>query len=98
MLRFVTILVIALGAILPLSGASAVRAADVPVAPGTFAAALAAATPGSVLVLAPGRYDRFALRGLAGAPGQPVTLRAADPADPPRIAAMDLRNPRHIVL
>src|SRR5687768_18544644 len=45
--------------------------------------ALAGAKPGTTVVLAPGKYGTIRLAGVRGAEKQPVTLRAADPKQPP---------------
>lgn len=74
-------------------------AAPVDVAgPEALATALRKAAPGTVLRLAPGAYGRLAMKGSGGTPGAPVTLTAADPADPPRFDRMDLREVAHLVL
>ncbi|MFN4157371.1 MAG: nitrous oxide reductase family maturation protein NosD [Gemmobacter sp.] len=67
-------------------------------APGTLAAVLSDAAPGSVILLDPGDYGALAARALGGRPGAPLTLRAADSARPPRFAVMDLRDARHLIL
>ncbi len=47
--------------------------------------ALAAATPGTTIRVAPGAYEGgFSARGLRGEPGRPIVLAAADPDRPPR--------------
>ena len=48
-----------------------------------LAAALRAAKPGTTILVAPGRYGSLSAAGVAGAPGAPVRVRAADRADPP---------------
>lgn len=70
---------------------------DIP-GPEALATALAAATPGTVLRLAPGDYGGLGFRRGGGAAGAPVTLAAADPARPPRFDRMDLREVAHLVL
>lgn len=74
-------------------------AAPVDVAgPEALATALRKAAPGTVLRLAPGAYGTLAMKGGGGSPGAPVTLTAADPADPPSFDRMDLREVAHLVL
>jgi hypothetical protein len=53
--------------------------ADTSVTPSTFAAALKAAMPGDVLVLADGAYAPLKATGPSGTPESPITLRAATP-------------------
>jgi len=45
--------------------------------------ALAAASPGTVILVAPGEYEGFLAAGVHGAPGKPVVLRAATADDRP---------------
>jgi Right handed beta helix region len=45
--------------------------------------ALAEAKPGATILLAPGSYGTIRASGVRGAEKQPVTLRAADPKQPP---------------
>jgi hypothetical protein len=56
--------------------AAAAGAATKAVMPSTFAAALAAAAPGDVLVLAAGSYPSFTVQR-SGAAGQPIVIRGA---------------------
>ena len=67
-------------------------------APAALAGALRQVRPGTTLLLPPGDYGPLAARGLGGAPGRPLTLRAADPADPPVFTGLDLQEPAHLVL
>ncbi|MFN4128282.1 MAG: right-handed parallel beta-helix repeat-containing protein [Paracoccaceae bacterium] len=68
-------------------------------APGDdLAAAIAAAAPGDTLELQGGDYGTLTVKRAGGQPGQPVTLRSADPADPARLSGMDLREMTHLVL
>lgn len=64
-------------------------------------AALRAAPGGSVLTLPGGDYGALRI-GADSAPGatagQPITLRAADPADPPRVSELVLRGAAHLRL
>lgn len=66
--------------------------------PDMLAKALAVASAGTVLRLAPGDYGSLNLRGMQGAPDAPVTLVAADPARPPRFEQMAVREVAHLVL
>src|SRR5436190_1738029 len=68
---------------------AATAAAQAPVRVATTAAlrgALAAAKPGTVIAIASGDYDGFAIAGVAGSAGRPVVVRAEVPASPPRFA------------
>ena len=85
-------------AALALATPAVARGAGVRVGPEGLAAALAEARPGSVLLLEPGDYAGLSLRDRGGAPGTPVTIRAADPAVPPRLARLRLRDASHLVL
>lgn len=76
------------------AGADPVFAAS----PDNLKAILARAPPGSVILLAPGDYETLAGRALGGRPDAPLTLRAANPARPPRFGGMDLRDAQHLVL
>lgn len=60
-------------------------------------AALNAAQPGDVLVLAPGNYGSVQVRNVSGAPGQPITLRSADPENPAVLGQLQVRNSAHMV-
>ncbi len=60
--------------------------------------ALAHPAPGAVLSLGPGDYGDLVLQDFGGTPGAPVTLRAADPAQPARFSGLDLRQAHHLVL
>lgn len=55
-------------------------ATTVPVTPATFESALAAATPGQVILLGPGTYPSFTVRD-DGEPGAPVVVRGEAAAD-----------------
>lgn len=64
------------------SGAQETRVGDV----AGLRRAIAAAKPGSRILLAPGEYPGgISLRGLHGQPGRPIVIGGADPANPPRI-------------
>ncbi len=82
----------------------AASAAEVRVAtPGEFRAAVAAAVPGTRIVLAPGEYGGgFQFRQLRGKPGRPIVIAAADPARPPIFSGgntgLQLSNPAHVEL
>jgi hypothetical protein len=84
----------------PLRGAdpSAVTVSDAPGA----SRALAQAKPGATILLAPGRYGRIRASAVTGTEKQPVTLRAADPKQPPVFGnvpvAMHLSTCSHLVL
>lgn len=65
--------------------------------------AVAAARPGSRILMAPGLYPGgFFFSGLRGEPGLPVVIAALDPADPPVIQGsgngMQLSDPAHLEL
>lgn len=83
---------------------SRVFAADVAVRDDDgFRAAVAAATPGTRILLAPGQYrggHHFAK--LHGAPGQPIVIAAADPKQPPVFSGgavgIHLSRPTHVEL
>lgn len=72
---------------LSLAGVMPARAADVRVQDvDGLRAALAAAKPGTRVLLAPGDYPGgLFFRDLHGAPGRPIVIGAADPAHPPRL-------------
>ncbi len=66
-------------------------------------AAVAAAAPGTRILLAPGHYGGgFHFPNLRGAPNRPIVLAAADPARPPVFGDADvglhLSNPAHVEL
>lgn len=84
-------------ALLSLARRAAAAAVDV-AGPEDLAAALRQAAPGSRLRLAPGEYGALAMKGLGSRSGAPVTLAAADPGRPPRLARMDLREASNLVL
>ena len=66
--------------------AAAARAQEIRVETiGELRTALAAAKPGSVVLLAAGDHEGFSAAGIAGTAGKPIVLRAADAAAPPRI-------------
>ena len=60
--------------------------------------ALAAAGPGSVLVLAPGDYGSLILKDLGGTALAPITLRSADPAAPAVFATLEMDGSHDLVL
>jgi Right handed beta helix region len=66
--------------------------------PTALAQALGKARAGTTLLLSPGDYGALDVRGLAGSAGNPVLLRAADPANPPRFSGMDLRGVAHVTI
>ena len=66
--------------------------------PDALAAALDAATAGSVLALAAGDYGALVLKEKGGDAGAPITLRSADPTAPAIFSSMDLRGVNHLVL
>lgn len=71
--------------------------------PASFRAAIAAARPGTRLLLAAGTYGGgFHFSQLRGAPGQPIIIAAADPKNPPIFSdaktGLHLSNPAHIEL
>jgi hypothetical protein len=61
--------------------------------------ALAAATPGQRVLLAPGEYQGFTAAGLRGAPGAPIVVRSADPTRPARfVGGVHLSRVAHVEL
>ncbi|HEX5052038.1 MAG TPA: right-handed parallel beta-helix repeat-containing protein [Planctomycetota bacterium] len=61
--------------------------------------ALAAATPGTEIAVAPGDYDGFAARDVRGTAGAPVVVRAEDAARPPRLrGCLHLSDVAHLTL
>lgn len=93
-------LLLLLGIILGVSG----WAADVPVAtPAELRAAVAAARPGTKILLAGGTYaGGFLFANLRGEPERPIVLAAADPKNPPLFAdaktGLHLTNPAWVEL
>ena len=81
---FVFLTAIAAASLLPLVSA---HAADVSVStPNELRRAIAQATPGARILLAPGEYaGGMYFANVRGAPDQPIVIAAADPARPPRI-------------
>ena len=87
------------------AGIGALRA-EAPVTvdtPATLRSALAAAKPGTVIRLAPGRYEGgFYARGLKGAEGRPIVIEAAEAKSPPVLtggdAGLHLASPVHVEL
>lgn len=71
--------------------------------PTALRSALAAAKPGTVIRLAPGRYEGgFYARALKGAEGRPIVIEAADAKSPPVLtggdAGLHLASPAHVEL
>ena len=64
----------------------------------SLTAELAAAGPGTVIELPGGDYGTLALKGGGGTPENPVVVRAANPADPPRFIGLALDGVAHVVL
>ncbi len=61
--------------------------------------ALANASPGAVITLAPGDYEAVHGSGIRGAAGRPITVRAAHADRPPRfVAGLQLSDVEHLVL
>ena len=60
--------------------------------------ALEGMTRGGEILVAGGEYGMLALRRVAVPAASPLVLRAADPANPPRIAGMDLREVQNLTL
>lgn len=72
-----------------------VRVAD----SGGLRAALAAAKPGTTIVLATGDYDAFSAANVRGVAGKPITVRAEDAAKPPCFTSgVQLSDVEHFVL
>lgn len=63
-----------------------------------LSAQVAAARPGTVLMLDPGDHGTLRLKGFTAPADNPVTLRSRDPAHPARITAMDIRASAGLVL
>lgn len=59
---------------------------------------LATAGPGTVIALPGGDYGALVLKDGGGAAGNPLVIKAADPAKPPRFTQLDLNGTHHIVL
>lgn len=84
--------------------AGGLRAAEVPVRDAAeLRAAVAAAVPGTRVLLAGGNYGAgFHFRNLRGEPGRPIVLAAADPARPPVFqggnTGLHLSAPAHVEL
>ena len=66
--------------------------------PAELASALRDAAPGETLILAPGDYGDLRIQDLAGAPGRPITLRSADPANRASFDTMTISKSAHLVL
>ena len=66
--------------------------------PAALQQALESMTRGGEILIAGGDYGTLALRRVAAPAGSPLVLRAADPANPPRIARMDLREVQNLTL
>ena len=60
--------------------------------------ALAAAGPGTLVRLPGGDYGKLTLEGGGGAPGNPLVIQAADPANPPRFSGLALNEVSYVVL
>ncbi|ETX13235.1 hypothetical protein OCH239_12720 [Roseivivax halodurans JCM 10272] len=56
-----------------------------------------AAEPDSVIRLGAGLHGAAVLKGGGGAPGRPVTITSADPADPARLVGLHLQDVAHVV-
>jgi len=61
-------------------------------------AALAAAGPGSRIVVHPGEYDRIQVANLKGEPERPIVLTCADATAPPVFRGMQLSDVAHVEL
>lgn len=59
---------------------------------------IARAAPGTIFMLAGGEYGTLSLRRTGGTLTAPVTLRAAEPENPPKFSEMLLNEAKHIVL
>lgn len=59
---------------------------------------LTAAMPGKVIALPGGQYGILTLKGGGGAAGNPLVIKAADPANPPRFSGLLLDSTAHVVL
>lgn len=66
--------------------------------PSELSDALKFAQAGTTLELAPGDFGALNLSGTFGTPTRPLTLRAADPDNPPRISQMLLRNVENVII
>lgn len=63
-----------------------------------LSAALKSSKPGTTLELAPGDFGVLKISGRLGGVNRPLTLRAADPNDPPRFSGMVIRNASNLIL
>ena len=66
--------------------------------PSALQQALEGMPRGGEILIAGGDYGTLALRRVAAPAASPLVLRAADPANPPRIASMDLREVQNLTL
>ena len=88
----------ALGCVMALTLIAPAQARDWSVQDGAGLTRIAAQlVPGDVVELAAGDYHALDLQKLAGRADAPITFRSKDPGHRARIAAMDLREVRHLV-
>src|SRR6187397_540130 len=86
------------------AGVCSLAAADVAVSNAAeFRVALAAAKPGTRILLAPGAYGGgFHFEGIRGEAGEPIVIAAANPKDPPvfseRQVGIHFSKPSHVEL
>ena len=66
--------------------------------PASVDAVLRGVGSGDTVLLAPGRYAPIRIEDLTGTERRPLTLRAADPTDPPILAGISLRGAAHVRL
>ena len=66
--------------------------------PATLAQVLQGAGAGTIVTLAPGDYGEMELRGLAGAEGRPIVIRASDPANPARFSGLTVRDSSYLTV
>jgi Right handed beta helix region len=87
--------------LLPIAATAALAVAtDVTVRTTTeLRSAIAEATPGTRILLAPGTYDALYAEGVKGKEGQPITIGAVDPKAAPHFSAgIHLTDIEHVVI
>ncbi|MCF7702207.1 right-handed parallel beta-helix repeat-containing protein [Loktanella sp. M215] len=93
----IMLLLTVLALVLPTHGVHAQDSVSV-TSPAALQQALQDMTQGGEIVLSGGDYGALTLRSFAAPAQTPLVLRAADSANPPRIARMDLRDVQNVTL